>query len=358
MVLTETGETEFFSEPSKLFGFGGVAFFRSPTVGLSGTESALASLASLAAAEPWADSTGPYGVLHNYVQYTFRRLYDEGKLVETTGPAGPKVMAFHTGLYTPMWQAIYGCLKENPIPDKQPWYFNGWFTEADAPMKPFVGIEPRRAEYFTDPRDLLFDPRLKFVESTSHVLAENVDRYPLELQADPFRRHQALSFAVGVAKTTVEQNWQVAVPMFYFAHAPGQSPISLLLPLCLLEPGKADMALVIARYGDLQYKAFTVLDLEQAYRSARLLAKPAAAWLGQGGVLDPGQPVNTDAGWRKVGQRDRCPVCGQSTGCIISTDNKRVVCRRIADGGQPIPNRSDCWAHRIGPVPAEPSPTE
>jgi hypothetical protein len=131
-------------------------------------------------------------------------------------------------------------------------------------------------------------------------------RYPAELQADPFRRHQALTFGLGVAKKTVERNWQVAVPMYYFGHAPGQDPISLLLPLCLLEPGKADMALVVGPYG-LQYKAFTVLSLDQAYRSARLIAKPTAERLGNGGVIHTDQPVVTSAGWRKVsvGPRDR-----------------------------------------------------
>lgn len=344
-------EDEFIVEDGKLFGFGGVAYFRQSALSRPGADEALAALAAKAAPENWDDGSqapGRLPVLHNYIQYTFRRLHDEGKIVEAADVGAP-AMAFNTGLYTPTWQAIYGCFRQNPNPGKQPWVFSGWYTEAEGPMKPFVGCEPERAQYFTDPRALLFDPSLKFVESVTHILDDNVDRYPAELQADPFRRHQALTFGVGVAKKMVEQNWQVAVPMYYFGHAPGQDPISLLLPLCLLEPGKADMALVVAPYGP-QYKAFTVLSLDQAYRSARLIAKPTAVWLGHGGVIQPDQPLVTSAGWRKVSDDDRCPVCGQSTRCVMSADNRRAICVRIADGGQPVPQRTDAWAHEIAPV--------
>ena len=244
-------EDEFVVENGRLFGFGAVAYFRQSVPNRSGIDDALASLAAKAAPETWEDGTQPAGrlpVLRNYIQYTFRRLHDEGKLVESADGGAP-AMAFNTGLFTPTWHAIYGCFRQNPNLGKQPWLFNGWFTEAEGPMKPFVGREPERAQYFTDPRSLLFDPSLKFVESVTHILDENVDRYPEELQADPFRRHQALTFGVGVAKKMVEQNWQVAVPSYYFGHAPGQDPISLLLPLCLMEAGKADMALVVGRYG-------------------------------------------------------------------------------------------------------------
>jgi hypothetical protein len=345
---------DFIVEGHKLFGFGGVAYFRSTSPARTGTDDALAVLAAKAAPENWDDTSQPPGrlpVLHNYIQYTFRRLYEEGKLVEATDHDDSRVMAFNTGLYTPTWQAIYGCCKENFIPDKQPWFFLGWYTEAEGPMAPFVGCEPQRAEYFTNPADLLLDPRRKFVESVDHILDDNKERYPVDLQADTFRRHQALTFAVSVAKRMVEQNWQVAVPMHYFGHAPNESPISLLLPLCLLEAGKADMALVVGRYGDHQYKAFTVLSLDQAYRSARLIAKPAAAWLGHGGVLAPDQPVVTGPKWRKVSEADRCPVCGKATNCVLSTDNRLAVCQTISEGGKPLPNREGAWAHRIAPVP-------
>jgi hypothetical protein len=106
------------------------------------------------------------------------------------------------------------------------------------------------------------------------------------------------------------------------------------------------MALVVARYGQ-QYKAFTVLSLDQAYRSARLIAKPAAAWLGHGGVIEPDQPVVTTPGWRKVSETDRCPVCSQPHRCVMSADNRRAICVRIADGGQPVPGQNDAWAHEL-----------
>ncbi len=338
---------EFVVEEGKLFGYGGMAFFR------TGDTAALAALAAKAAPENWDDASREVGqlpVLHNYIRYTFRRIHEEGKLVESDD-GGTPTMSFNTGLYTPTWQAIYGCFQKNFIPGKQPWFFNGWFTESEGPMKPFVGREPRRAEYFTDPRALLFDPSLKFVENVDHMLDHHVERYPEQLQADAFRRHQAVNYGLGVAKKMVEQNWQIAVPMYYFEHAPNQEPISLLLPLCLLEPGKADIAIVVGPYGP-QYKAYTVLTLEDAYRSARLIAKPAAAWLGHGGVIEPDQPVVTSPGWRKVSEVDRCPVCGQTQRCVMAADNRRAICVRIAEGGQPVTGRADAWTHELSRVQA------
>ena len=54
--------------------------------------------------------------------------------------------------------------------------------------------------------------------------------------------------------------------------------MQLLLPLCLLKPDVADLALVVARVGD-AYHGSTVLTLDMAYNNARLLARPDSEWL-------------------------------------------------------------------------------
>src|SRR4051794_2678484 len=93
-------EDEFKVEDGKLFGFGGVAYFRQSDPSRSGADEALAALAAKAAPETWDDGSqlaGRLPVLRNYIQYTFRRLHDEGKIAEAAD-VGESAMAFNTGL--------------------------------------------------------------------------------------------------------------------------------------------------------------------------------------------------------------------------------------------------------------------
>ena len=56
--------------------------------------------------------------------------------------------------------------------------------------------------------------------------------------------------------------------------------MQLLLPLCLLQDGKADLALVVEKEKDGRaYRGNTVLTLDMAYSNARLLARPDPDWL-------------------------------------------------------------------------------
>ena len=64
---------------------------------------------------------------------------------------------------------------------------------------------------------------------------------------------------------------QTAIPQFF------NGSVQLLLPLCLNDPQRADLALVV----DIQrefYRATTCLTLDMAYSNA-LLAKPDRDWL-------------------------------------------------------------------------------
>ena len=54
--------------------------------------------------------------------------------------------------------------------------------------------------------------------------------------------------------------------------------IQLLLPLCLSDPQRADLALVIDSQGEF-YRAATCLTLDMAYNNARRLVKPDRDWL-------------------------------------------------------------------------------
>jgi hypothetical protein len=56
--------------------------------------------------------------------------------------------------------------------------------------------------------------------------------------------------------------------------------VQLLLPICLENPARADLALVVAKNeAGNAYRGSTVLTLDMAYNNARLLARPDTEWL-------------------------------------------------------------------------------
>ena len=56
--------------------------------------------------------------------------------------------------------------------------------------------------------------------------------------------------------------------------------IQHLLPICLNDPNKPDLAMTISRMEGF-YAGNTCLTLEMAYSNARLLAVPTAPWLAE-----------------------------------------------------------------------------
>ena len=78
--------------------------------------------------------------------------------------------------------------------------------------------------------------------------------------------------AVEDAKKRIRRNYKTAVPQFF------KNRIQLLLPLCLKEERKADLALAVEKENDI-YRATTCLTLDMAFNNARLIAKPDDEWL-------------------------------------------------------------------------------
>lgn len=73
-------------------------------------------------------------------------------------------------------------------------------------------------------------------------------------------------------KRKVECNYKIAVPQYY------EGKVQLLLPLCLIDPEKVDLVLVVTRRNN-YYIGKTCLTLDMAYNNARLIAKPETSWL-------------------------------------------------------------------------------
>lgn len=255
-------------------------------------ESRLKELAERAQKEDWSfDTDQPWGILGNYLRYTFKRLYHQGsRILEGTDSAGARVAVFNTGLFTPNYEAIFAFFEANRDQTRQPWVLKDWLVESDRRLG-FFRLKPPAARYFDRPGDLIYDPDRELIPNLDHILDDNVDRYPTDLQENPHRRRMMLHSAVAEAGKRAQMNYKAAVPQFYFGHD-GSEPghIQLLLPLCFNQPTHADLALVVEPdWNANAYRAFTVLPLDRAYSNARLIAKPDTDWLKA--------PGGTDASW-------------------------------------------------------------
>lgn len=276
---------------------------------------ALSDLASLALPEDWryrespAEKFDEYGILRNYLQFTFARLRHEGKVV-----TGDRFATFNTGLVDKFYEPIYALFERNDRPS-HPWKWrsfcaSGQGEEGKLLARSFEPL-PKAASYFTNIDDLYFDAEAPFDEDLGHIVLDGIkeDRYPHEfletyaggfsLQeylsnrdvylaaiADRLERDDAmyrrlrnrLKDAINLARKRASWNYRTVVPQYYVRH----NLMSFLLPVCLMDDTKVDAALVVQSTrvdGKLRYQGHTIFPLAFAYRNARLVAKPISDWL-------------------------------------------------------------------------------
>lgn len=248
----------------------------------------LDDLARKAQPERWDEPDYPGSlklpILGNYIRYTFRRLVEEDKIGYATDENGKRVAAINTGLFSPNYEPIFGAFEANENAEKQPWVLKDWPTLGDFRMRPFGSVDVKPARYFSRPEDLIYDPDLELAADLDHILDENVDRFPAPLQGNSQLRRNALDGAIREAGKRAQMNWKTAVPQYYFGYAGrGAGYVQLLLPLCIMQPDRADLALVVDKmHNERRYRAHTVLTLAMAYKNARLISRPYSDWLGTG----------------------------------------------------------------------------
>jgi cold shock CspA family protein len=237
----------------------------------------LEQLSKIAQEEDWnyqhTSSTHLRPILHSYLHYTFKRVEQEGKVSFATDTATTQKLAcFNTGLVTRFYEPVYAVFRENAQKDADArWVLSGFFTESQTPMTLFA-THPERANYFEDPTELLYDRRLKLVKNVNHIIEHRLMRFPQRYRDNPMNLPAVLGMAVDQAERRVIANYKTAIPQY------NHGRIQLLLPLCLEDPRRADLALVVGREGAV-YKGYTVLTLDMAYNNARLLTRPDDEWL-------------------------------------------------------------------------------
>jgi hypothetical protein len=237
-------------------------------------------LADLAEAENWnypqAPADRPYPILFNYLQHTFMRLSEEGKIAESEQGA-----CFNTGLVTDLQEPIYAYLVPNPNVGQQRWKLEGFVKESDRRLLAFSTL-PEMAHYFEEPGDLIYDARLPLRPNLDHIMSDNRERFPEQFRAmETYQLRVILDGAIQHAMRRVARNYKTAIPNYYrptVAGRPGRGTLQLLLPLCLTHPKQADLALAVYREKDV-YLGATILTLDMAYNNARLIARPDSEWL-------------------------------------------------------------------------------
>lgn len=233
----------------------------------------LAKLAEEAEQEDWGyhhvASTSSFPVLSNYLKYTYKRVAEEGKI--TVSP-DCQFACFNTGLVTAGQEPIFASFKTNRNVGQQPWVLSGWYRKGKWELNAFSEL-PDLAHYFDDPTCLVLDTRKDFRVNVEHIIEDNKDRFPEPYKSmSNYQLSTFLNGAIANAREKVRRNYKAAIPQYY------GGKVQLLLPLCLADPQRADLALVVERH-EYFYRAATCLPLDWAYNNARQLAKPDRDWL-------------------------------------------------------------------------------
>ena len=210
-------------------------------------------------------------ILKNYLKYTFSKLQDEGKIVETDS-----YCVFNTGLFSRYNEPIYVYAEPAKIQakNKAKWNFKDFKDTYELGGMDILSNFPERADYFSDPSRLIFNWHYKINVNYKHILDDlnTAQRLPDSLK----NSNRPLEMLRGVIDTAIQRvisNYKLAVPHYY------QDKIQLLIPLCFGKDDTPDVALVLNLMKNNYYQATTCLSMEMAYIDARLITKPESNWL-------------------------------------------------------------------------------
>lgn len=288
-------------------------------------------LADLALPEKWyygktLPKNDKVPLLKNYLNYTFKRLLREGKISITPDSTPPQetYAAFNTGLVDRKYDDIYALFKQNTMfPGSAFWYLLDFVVAGEDTGKTLVRVFnplPSRADYFENKvENMLYDSTTGDLSCDyTHIILERTRRFPkeflepnltedmkvidgmtLEEAYQSINSYEAKNFfrklgqkiednqqvfnwlknrfgdAVELALKRVQWNYKTAIPMYN----PRTNQGSLLLPLCLVDDKRVDLALVVVRHPSGSYQGETILPLFLAYSNSRLVSRPDSDWL-------------------------------------------------------------------------------
>lgn len=242
-------------------------------------------LAGMAILEPWRfkhpsiRKNAEYAVLERYLFSIYRNQVISYENAPTHEDAERHFVVrsgyacFHTGLLSRKYKDIYAFLEHNRCDwATQDWVLKGFFDDSSPALR-IIKALPEKPYIHLYAEQSCFRPDWPIRVNVQHIWEspENLARIPEE--ARNFRNLSLLLEAgVETVRRTAAYTPTIAVPQHY------QSRIQYLLPICLLDPDKPDLALTISEMEG-YYLGNTCLTLEMAYCNARQLARPTAPWL-------------------------------------------------------------------------------
>ena len=282
----------------------------------------LGSLAAITAPERWnypgegAGKPSRYGILREYLTCTYHAIRCQELVAKS---ADGSFAAFNTGLLTAFGEDIYACLaaRKGDIP----WEFAGFATagsgELGARLIGAISPLPEPPCYLSSTESVMPSPgrlvildldaiagrqlgRLprafltellegspearELLEEGGRLSSESLARLTRVIKASPaiYRRlRRRLDDAVEQSLKTVRASYRLAVPVY----DPAENRTKLLVPLCLVEDGKADCALALDLQPSGAYCAAALLPLPRAYACARVISREQPSWLAAERVL-------------------------------------------------------------------------
>ncbi len=261
--------------PTNLFEFAYIPLWYEQLYGLS----------QMALPEPWRFRSTSYStqndetpILERYINQVFSRAAVEYNFapMETRDSIfylRNEFCCFHTGLYTNSYKPIYVCFDRNKKKDTlKLWYFRGFLT-AEAPKMKYIHPLPHKPSYPVDSRTTFFHPDWEIRIRTDHILKDSENRARLPEQVrEHWNLPLLLETAVELARRRAVLDWSIVVPQVF------QGRVQLLLPICLTDPCKPDLAMALAVMNG-YYVGHTCLTPQMAYQNARMLCRPSAKWL-------------------------------------------------------------------------------
>ena len=277
----------------------------------------LDQLAGKALKEEWSYTNGlPKSpnrpILWSYVKYTFCRLQHQNRIAYSMDN---EYAAFNTGLVDDRYMPIIALFKRNFPEKKSEWVFYDFVIAGEGNGKKINHLfeEAIHAATYTDnPTELVYDISLgEPCVDYEHIIVSRAERLPFNLlkqcglrnfeikETDGMTKEEKAIYFAGLRKAIKEDavayrylvncveaaiklslkrvrwNYKNAVPMFY----PKENRMCLLLPLCLVEDNKEDLALVVKRTPANKYEGATIISLDWAYTDARVVARPNSEWL-------------------------------------------------------------------------------
>ena len=235
----------------------------------------------MAQQEKWTykkiQDSDPYRILRNYIQFTYNRIDEENKFINS--PDG-KFRCMNTGLLTVYNQEIVAIFAKNDLQGKQPWFLNGFFKETDKFFTTNFSSLPPLADYCDNVKDLIYDNSLEFKLRKEHIIDDNFERFVDAGYSNKELISVLLDSAKGTLEKKLRRNFKLALPFYYRNTETGESKIQLLAPLYF--PGApVRLALVLNKVqSDAKeyYEGVTVLPVEWAYMNSRLIVKPDEEW--------------------------------------------------------------------------------